>query len=479
MNSKKRHFRNINLVILTAFICIMCIPKENNTLKNRNTLFQPTKYPDRIILAWDEDLANCRTVTWRTDTSIKNAYAEIAISDGSPGFQKSASRFQAITSVKEIEGHIYSFHSVRLTELHPDMMYIYKVGTEEYWSEWFQFRMPEEKNNEFSFIFLGDAQNDMRMLCSRVMRQSYMENPKADFMLHAGDLINHANNSDEWGEWFYAGGWIFSTIPQLIVPGNHEYYSGSEKSTGYRLSGFWNSSFSLPQNGPDGFEETSYYFDYKNARFIVLNTQRMLISQDDAILQANWLEELLINNNRQWTIVCQHHPIHSARGNRGDYLIKPYLEPLLEKYNVDLVLQGHHHTYARGRNPKKQRNDILSGPIYVVSVSGPKMYDSNFEEWMERLATDVQLYHVIKIIDKKLIFESFLADGILYDSFTIVYQKNGLKYFTERIPKKTKERLEFPSYSYGADVITDEENRKEHQEKAKTYMQKINHRMDK
>jgi hypothetical protein len=34
--------------------------------------------------------------------------------------------------------------------------------------------------------------------------------------------------------------------------------------------------------------------------------------------------------------------------------------------------------------------------VYVVSVSGPKMYNLEREDWMARTAEDTQLYQVIR-----------------------------------------------------------------------------------
>ena len=52
------------------------------------------------------------------------------------------------------------------------------------------------------------AQNDILSLWSRLLRQGYTSAPEADFIIHAGDLINRAGRDAEWGEWLLAGGWL-------------------------------------------------------------------------------------------------------------------------------------------------------------------------------------------------------------------------------------------------------------------------------
>ena len=65
-----------------------------------------------------------------------------------------------------------------------------------------------------------------------------------------------------------------------------------------------------------------------------------------------------------------------ARGRDFEYGRKVW-KPLFDKYNVDLVLNGHDHTYARGHVPEIRETNNNSKDIktvYVTSVSGPKHY---------------------------------------------------------------------------------------------------------
>lgn len=58
--------------------------------------------------------------------------------------------------------------------------------------------------------------------------------------------------------------------------------------------------------------------------------------------------------------------------------------------------------------------------MYVVSVSGPKMYEAGNKDWMERSGAFKQLYQIISIEDNVLKLESFTTDGKLFDSFTMI-----------------------------------------------------------
>ena len=92
------------------------------------------------------------------------------------------------------------------------------------------------------------------------------------------------------------------------------------------------------------------------------------------------------------------------------------------------MLQGHDHTYARSRNVRNGMSvrDDRSGTVYVVSVSGPKMYESSVHPLMRRIAEDTQLYQVIEIAGNELVYRAYMATGELYDAFNLTKQENGV-----------------------------------------------------
>ena len=63
--------------------------------------------------------------------------------------------------------------------------------------------------------------------------------------------------------------------------------------------------------------------------------------------------------------------------------------------------------------------DEHHGTVYVVSVSGPKMYNVDQKPFMVRMAEDTQLYRVIKVEGMKLTYEARTAVGALYDTFEL------------------------------------------------------------
>ncbi|MDX1284704.1 MAG: metallophosphoesterase, partial [Draconibacterium sp.] len=249
--------------------------------------------------------------------------------------------------------------------------------------------------------------------------------------VYAGDLINVTNSEKEWQEWFHAGDFIHATIPSIMTPGNHEYDSTA-------LDNHWRPQFTLPLNGPDHplLSEVCYFVDYNNLRIISIDADIMTESHETIELTKNWLESILKNNTKTWTMLTLHYPFYSTKSNRDNPELRRLFQPILEKYNVDMVITGHDHAYGRGMHTVKSmtNEDEISGPMYVVSVSGPKMYDLSDKGWMTRKAGNTQLFQVITIDGKKLNLKAYTASGQLYDEFNLRKRKNKPNKLTNKIP---------------------------------------------
>ena len=376
---------------------------------------------DHIILTWAGNPATTQAVTWRSLDDSEKSVAEIAPAKASPDFVKTARQISALSSSVKFNGKNNYYHSVNFTGLDPDTLYAYRVGNGNIWSEWFQFRTADNKAEPFSFLYFGDAQNKIFPLWSRTIRAAILKAPEARFMIHTGDMVNRQNYDREWNEWFNAGGWIFATIPSIPAVGNHEYNKYEDKRR--TLSKFWRPQFTLPDNEIPNLEETCYHLDYQGTRFVVLNSN-VKIEQ-----QAHWLEKVLKRNPGLWTVVVFHHPVYSSIRGRDNQMVRKYWEPLFAKFKVDLVLQGHDHVYSRGRSPGKAK-----GPIYVTSVSGPKMYNLARAEWMDQAGGNMQLFQVVSISKTVLSYKSITVTGGVYDAFDLVKNKGNNSELINRIP---------------------------------------------
>lgn len=379
----------------------------------------PSSIPDRIILNLTENSSISMAVTWRTDTTVSEGLCEVQLAPEGPIDIKKSKIFKAKTTKVHYEYSeepkiVSNHHSCLLTELESGKQYIYRVGSQSNWSEWFQFKTPSDQNSCFSFIYFGDPQSNLKSQWSRVIRGAFQHDSNCGFMLYAGDLINRAGKDSEWYEWFLAGSFIYGMIPQVMTPGNHDY-------NGLTLDPHWNAQFTLPTNGPKGLEGTCFFIDYNNLRLISIDSaaDSELKNENGYMMtaQKSWLDSVLQTNTKKWVIITTHLPFYSSKENRDNKFLRKHFQPILEKHKVDLVLSGHDHAYARGRATDNPSNNHKV--MYVVSVSGPKMYKADNKDWMEHFGSFKQLYQVITIDNNELVYESFTTDGQLFDTFIL------------------------------------------------------------
>lgn len=393
----------------------------------------PSKDPDRIILTFHGDPATSRAVTWRTDTSISEAVAQIAVATENSTFTENAVTINAsleefdLGRYKANNSFIVHYHSVVFEGLSPNTLYAYRVGDgDEHWSEWIQFRTAKKGYAPTQFVYFGDAQNDVLEHWSRVIRMAYQTAPDAAFVIHAGDLINTAHRDYEWAEWFKAGGFIHSQWTAIPVVGNHE-FQRTDALGSRKLSIQWRPQFTLPviESMDEDLYETVYSVNYQDIQIIVLNSNEKLEEQTE------YLEQELQNSTAKWKIVTSHHSVFSPAKGRNFQFARDHWKPLFDKYGVDLVLNGHDHTYARGHVPVRttdQSNTENLSTIYVTSVSGPKQYELDEEQMKEyardgyerdKAAEQIQFYQVITIENETLTYVAYTVLGEEYDRAVI------------------------------------------------------------
>lgn len=398
------------------FFCLALLLINNLSLA---TTPQENYIPERIILNLTENPATSQAVTWRTGDDVSTPQAQVAPAIGSPDLSKKAKTVNAITEIVKLDNEkIVHSYSVVFKSLKPNTLYAYRVGDGEHWSEWSQFKTACDTLEPFKFVYFGDPQNDIKSICSRIFRAAYNKAPDASFWLFAGDIVTHGDNDEEWAELYYAFGWISRMTPMILLPGNHEYLTKIvRKAVVQKLGHLWRPQFTLPENGPEDLEETVYFIDYQGVRFVMLN------GNEKTEEQAKWLDNILAEKPQRWTIVAIHQPLYSTARNRDNPYLRKLFIPIFDKYSVDLVLQGHDHTYGR---TYKLRNGIKlddneKGTVYVVSVSGPKAYsvDQRYEDIMVKIGAGRQLFQVISVDKNRLLYESFTAIGELYDSFEL------------------------------------------------------------
>lgn len=391
--------------------------------------------PERVIVNLTATPAVSLAFNWRAPRDpAGQGFIEYAPLGPGPGFVAEARRLPARREAADFttrDGQSVSadYYSVTLEGLTPSTRYVYRVGRDGAWSPWRQTRTAAAEARPFTFLYLGDVQNDIRSLGGHAVRRAFRETPDAAFVLYTGDLINRADNDAEWGEWFGMAVDAHAEVPSLMTPGNHEYFR-PEGEAGQRLASQWRLQFNLPGNGPsDTVAETAYRVDHQGARLIALDADMFDESEVAAREQLAWLERQLADNPNRWTIVFLHYPLYSTARGRDNEELRAALQPLFDRHGVDLVLTGHDHTYGRGR-------PHAEGPVYMVSNVGPKQYALGPTDWADRKASGVQIYQQVEVTPERLTVRAYTMDGELYDAFRLDRTGQGAAAFTDLRPAR-------------------------------------------
>ena len=148
--------------------------------------------------------------------------------------------------------------------------------------------------------------------------------------------------------------------------------------------------------------------------------------------QYTWLEKQLQDSSAKWKFVCHHHPPYSSdendygdlwksnRSTRGDLRARQ-LVPLYEKYGVDIVWNGHIHSYERTWRIRKGKAVQNAAPFYMITGGGGGGLETPgpFRPFFQNNVRRGHHYVMVYINDGILEIKSFALDGKLFDTATI------------------------------------------------------------
>ena len=231
------------------------------------------------------------------------------------------------------------YHRVKLTGLKPYSHYAFAVtcaGTTKSGS----FVTAAPKSQPFKFVAYGDNRTNADKHAAVLSRIASF---RPDFILQTGDLVADGANEEQWTEFWQVAGKTLSETAYFPSLGNHEKHGAPY----FRY-------FDLP---------AEYSFDYGNAHFVALDTNRPEAEYDEQ--QAFLRKDLLAHQDARWRIVFFHHTIYTCvdkPGRRRESSERAKrLEPILSEGHVQLVISGHDHDYQR---------HVANGITYLVTGGG-------------------------------------------------------------------------------------------------------------
>ena len=254
------------------------------------------------------------------------------------------------------EGSATTNHTVALSNLAPDTVHFYSVGTASGTlaggsNYFFRTPPPVGSHRPIRAWVLGDfGFTNQSALPVRNAYYGTTTNRYTDLFLLLGDNAYHNGGDEVWQvAVFNTYSNVLRQTPVWSTIGNQETGNSATAPPSTYLQ-----NFTFPTNGeaggvPSGTERY-YSFDFGNAHFVCLDSMSSARTIGSPMLL--WLEEDLRQNTNEWLIVFFHHPPYSKGSNDSDsrqeqIQMRTNAVPLLEAYGVDLVLSGHSHSYER------------------------------------------------------------------------------------------------------------------------------------
>ncbi len=182
------------------------------------------------------------------------------------------------------------------------------------------------------------ARNDS-FAWDRTLDIAMAQNPDINFAISAGDQVNKTGDAKEEEYAGYLSASALKSLPVATTIGNHD---SLNPDYSYHFNNPNPTGLGMTQAGGD------YYYTYGSGLFIVLNTNNYNVAEHElAIKQA--VEQ---HPDVQWRVVTIHQDIYGSGLDHSDtdgMILRTQLTPVFDRYDIDVVLQGHDHTYSRSK----------------------------------------------------------------------------------------------------------------------------------
>ena len=370
-------------------------------------------------------------------------------------------------------------HIVTLTGLTANTLYYYNIGSSTQIlqgdvNNYFKTMPVAGSIQKIRFLAMGDmGNNSTNQVNVRNAWQTFNGSNYTDGWLLIGDNAYNNGTDVEYQTNFFNiyQGSLTKNHVLWPSPGNHDYANSSARQADHFIPYY--DMFSLPKNGEAGGmasnTEAFYSYNYGNIHFVALDSYGWEAGStrlyDTLGPQAVWLKQDLALNTQPWTVAYFHHPPYTKGSHNSDteselINMRQKIVPILERYKVDLVLNGHSHSYERSYliNGHYGLENTFNAASHALSTSSAK-YDGTANSCIYiKQPTDVRngivfalvgsagqlggttsgyphdaMYYsnvsnggamYLEIENNRLISKWVCSDGVIRDNFTIMKNVN-------------------------------------------------------
>lgn len=348
-----------------------------------------------------------------TQSSMGVNWATSAPCTGTLFWGETAECKNSIPSAKESQ-----FHQLTITGLKPDTQYFYRTESVSKTgailkSEVSTFETAPEENSPIAFAVISDTQGNPKV-ANKMASYAWAQRP--DFLVIPGDLTEVGTEHQRWTkEFFPSMDVLIKRVPLYPVLGNHE-----------RNAKYYYDYMNLPA------PEYYYTFHYGPAQFFMIDSNKKCTPGSE---QYEWLEKELKASKAKWKMVVHHHPVYSSDANdygdlwktnkstRGDENVRA-MSKLYDQYGVDVVFNGHIHSYERTWQVQNGKVVQSGGIQYFVTGGGggPLEEAGPSRPKFQNTVKKGHHYAMVRINGDIFEFQAYDEDGNLFDS--LKYYRN-------------------------------------------------------
>ncbi len=294
----------------------------------------------------------------------------------------------------------FNLYSIVLKDLKPGTKYFYEVIIKDNKYRSSFVTAPKDSETKIKFMVYGDhrtyPQNHDSLAASMVQefkKDAFFQS----FIISSGDIVGKGKKESHWQREFFDPNLknirhLYSHIPLLPVEGNHN----------YGQKGLLRKYFPYP------FHAGEYWsFDYGPAHIFMFD---LYLENDEAMeKELEYFEQDMKNTNKKWKILALHEPGWTAGGHSNSKFVQEKIQPICEKYNINLVLAGHNHYYARASVNRVQHITTGGG--------GAPLYDFKKDQPNIVKAAKTLHYCKVEIENDRLSFTVVTPTGEIIDKF--------------------------------------------------------------
>ena len=254
----------------------------------------------------------------------------------------------------------YEYNHVTVTGLEPNTTYYYTVEKNGEQTEVSEYKTQD--TDSVKILYVGDpqigaskgqtqngaeltnesgaankaAEND-GFSWNRTLNTALEQNPDINFVISAGDQVNKTGEAKEEEYASYLSADALKGLAVATTIGNHD-----------SLNEDYMYHFNNPNNTENGKTQAGgdYYYSYGEGLFVVLNTNNYNVAEHQKTIE----EAVKAYPDAKWRIVTIHQDIYGSGLDHSDtdgMILRTQLTPVFDEYDIDVVLQGHDHTYSR------------------------------------------------------------------------------------------------------------------------------------